>query len=47
LGNQIDAVPKATESTWEGVKTDTKDSYSKLKSEVAHERQWISKKIGA
>jgi hypothetical protein len=47
LGNQIDAVPKATESTWEGVKTDTKDSYSKLKSEVAHERHWISKKIGA
>ena len=46
LGNQIDAVPKATESTWEGVKTDTKDSYSKLKSEVAHERHWISKKIG-
>jgi len=47
LGKQINTIPTATESTWESVKTDTKDSFRKLKIALGHDREWISKKIGS
>jgi Skp family chaperone for outer membrane proteins len=45
LGQQLDRVKNATETTWEGVKADSKNAYRKLSADVRRGRQWVSNKI--
>jgi hypothetical protein len=45
LGRQLDATQSATESTWEGVKTDCNNAYTSLKEDVKRDSQWVSNKI--
>jgi uncharacterized protein YicC (UPF0701 family) len=42
---QLDQAERATESTWEDVKSDVKASYGGLKSSVDDTRRWLSDKI--
>ena len=45
LGQQLDEVKNATESTWETVKRDTRHAYDGLKDGFQQSRQWLSEKI--
>ena len=45
LGGQLDGVKNATESTWESVKTGSKQAYTDLKDGFNQARQWVSDKI--
>lgn len=42
---QLDLAESATESTWDDVKSDFKNSYEKMKDGYEETRQWLSKKI--
>ena len=45
LGQQLDDVKNATESTWDSVKTGVKKAYESSKNGFNDARQWVSDKI--
>jgi cytochrome c556 len=45
LNQQLDKAKNATESTWDGVKTDSRKAYSELANGFQQARQWVSDKI--
>ena len=47
LGKKIEAIQDATASTWENVKTDSKNSYMELKGKIRRENKWLSDKFAS
>ena len=45
LGVKIDAAENATESTWDAVKSDSRNTYDELKHGVSEARRWVSDKL--
>jgi hypothetical protein len=45
LNAELDAVPSATESTWDDVKSGFNKGYISLKDGIVSARQWVSEKI--
>ncbi len=45
LNRQLDVAKNATASTWDSVKTGSKNAYGELKESFQQARQWVSEKI--
>jgi len=45
LGTHLDAIQDATESTWDSVRTGSKEAYAQMKESFTQARQWVSEKV--